>query len=89
MGYHNFSQFISSDNDFFVLRRFDTLHARVLLGLQDKLSQVDERLEAIETRHRQEDVSDVHNGSFRQEKLQERKNLLVKARGMLRTYSMY
>lgn len=67
LGYRSFSQFVSSDNDLFVLRRFGTLSARVLLALQDQLSQVEEQLEALGEHHRRNDVQDIRNASFREE----------------------
>ncbi|KAJ2901931.1 hypothetical protein MKZ38_001232 [Zalerion maritima] len=41
MGYADFSRVVASDPDFFVLRRFDTLNARVLLTLHDNIAELD------------------------------------------------
>lgn len=87
LGYQAFSKFVASDNDFFILRRFGALTARVLLGLQDQLSQVEENLDALENQLRRRDVPDTHNGSFRQEGQQERKKLVSDAQGLLMKYS--
>lgn len=87
VGYQAFSRFVSSDNDFFVLRRFGALSARVLLRLQDQLTQIEEDLEALETHHRQKEVPDVHNGTFREETLKDREKLIGDAQRLLRKYS--
>src|SRR5256885_335977 len=52
IGYEGFSTFVASDNDFFFLRRFGTLHARVLLSLQDQLVELEQRLKDLEKSHR-------------------------------------
>lgn len=86
-GYRSFCEFVSSDEDFFVLRRFGALSARVLLELQDQLARLEERLETTEQQLRQNDVPDVHNGSFRQETQAQRKEIISEAQHVLREYS--
>ena len=88
-GYQSFSKFVASDNDFFILRRFGALSAQVILALQDELSCLERDLEVIEKRHREKDAPDVHNGSFREETQQDRKQLLLDARPLLREYSRW
>ncbi|TDZ67894.1 hypothetical protein CTRI78_v002716 [Colletotrichum trifolii] len=44
IGYKGYSEFVSSEDDFFLLRRFDTLNTRVALALQDEVSQLEEEL---------------------------------------------
>ena len=85
-GYRSFCGFVSSDEDFFVLRRFGALSARVLLNLQDQLARLEEELEAIEQKLRQRDKN-VHNGSFRGETDEKRKNIITEAQHVLREYS--
>ncbi len=87
IGYQSFSAFVASDNDFFVLRRFGALSARVLLGLQDQLSRVEEDLEALEKKARDVNAPDVHNGSFRQETQRDREALTCQAQRLLKEYS--
>ncbi len=87
LGYQSFSKFVASDNDFFTLRRFGALTARVLLGLQDQLSQLEEKLDVLEKQHRRGDIFDIHNGSFRQDTLAERKKLISEAQEILVKYS--
>ncbi|KAK0514330.1 hypothetical protein JMJ35_002947 [Cladonia borealis] len=85
-GYRLFCEFVSSDEDFFVLRRFGALSARVLLNLQDQLARLEEELEAIEQKLRQRDKN-VHNGSFRGETDEKRKNIITEAQHVLREYN--
>ena len=88
-GYRSFSRFVSSDKDFYMLRRFGALSARVLLDLQDQLTVLEEDLERLDQHHRQKDVPDLHNGSFREETQTKRKRLVSKAKGVLREYSKH
>ena len=87
IGYQCFSSFVASDNDLFVLRRFSALSARVLLGLQDQLSRLEENLDYLEKRAREKDAPDVHNGSFRQETQEDREDIICQAQRLLREYS--
>ena len=87
IGYRYFASFVASDNDFFVLRRFSALSARVLLGLQDQLSRLEDNLEVLEERAREKAAPDVHNGSFRQETQEDREDLICQAQRLLREYS--
>ena len=59
----------------------------MLLGLQDQLSQLEEDLEAVEKMAREREAPVVHNGSFRQEKMKERQDLVDQAQGLLKEYS--
>ena len=86
-GYRSFCEFVSSDDNFFVLRRFGALSARVLLNLQDQLACLEEELEAREQELRQTD-EDIHNGSFRGDTDGKRKNIITEAQRVLREYSM-
>ena len=88
-GYQSFSAFVASDNEFFVLRRFGALSARVLLGLQDQLSCLEQDLGALEKRVREKNAPDRHNGSFRQDTLEDRQALVSQAQSLLRDYSQY
>ena len=86
-GYRSFCEFVSSDEDFFVLRRFGNLSARVLLDLQDQLARLEGELEEIEQQLRQRDAPDLHNGSFRQDSQTRRKEIILEAQRVLREYS--
>ncbi|KAJ8133125.1 hypothetical protein O1611_g509 [Lasiodiplodia mahajangana] len=48
IGYKKFTAYAASDPDFFALRRFDRLHTRSLLTLQDQLCELEERLDQID-----------------------------------------
>jgi hypothetical protein len=76
IGYHAFSSFISSDNDFFFLRQFGTLHARVLLALQDEIVALESKLQDLDRWASRKEERDLHNGSFRQDCVKERVGLL-------------
>jgi hypothetical protein len=87
LGYRAFSDLLASDDSLLMVRRFSVLTARVLLGLQDGLARDEERLAALERELAAKDAADVHNGSFRQESQQKRKDLLVDIEAKLRKYS--
>jgi hypothetical protein len=76
IGYRGFSAFLASDNDFLVFRRFGAINARLLLYLQDEIAVLEQDLEHLEILHSQDSAIDIHNGSFRQETLPQRKKLL-------------
>jgi len=52
-GYPDFSEWMDSSHDFFVVRRFGKLNARVLLAMQDKISQREELLETLDRNARE------------------------------------
>jgi hypothetical protein len=87
IGYRGFTSFITSDNDFFILRRFSTLTARVLLSLQDELSELEEQLTVIDARLSDPLAEDIHNGSFREETSETRLELIREVDRKLRSYS--
>jgi hypothetical protein len=89
LGYRAFCDLVASDNSLLIVRHFSVLTARVLLSLQDALTQDEERLEKLERQLAAKDAADVHNGSFRQESQQKRKELLQEIDGKPRKYSMY
>lgn len=88
LGYRAFSEFIASDNDFFVIRRFGTLNARIILALQDQLSQLEETLNKLDTKYSQVDWQDVNNGSFREDTQADRRTIISDIRTALLEYSM-
>lgn len=67
VGYKVFSRWIASDPNFFVLRRFGTLNARVALSLQDEIAQLEEKLDYMDKHYSDRTTQDVHNGTFRDE----------------------
>jgi hypothetical protein len=88
LGCEEYSSFIASDDDFFVIRRFSTLTARVILALQDQLSQIEEQLESLERQLKIPEAGLVHNGSFQEEMHSSRTELVLKANLKLREYSL-
>ncbi|GAB1311867.1 hypothetical protein MFIFM68171_02077 [Madurella fahalii] len=85
IGYKDFTAFLSSDDDFFVLRRFDQLHARVLLVLQDNLVKIEEDIDELDQQPIACNASGAGGGTIRQD-LPERKELLDSAHKKLREY---
>jgi hypothetical protein len=87
VGYRGFSAFLASDDDFLIFRRFGALNARLLLYLQDEIVVLEEQLRRLEEKHAHPTAADIHNGSFRQEALPERKALLDTISKKVREYS--
>ncbi|KAI8633267.1 hypothetical protein F5Y19DRAFT_294844 [Xylariaceae sp. FL1651] len=50
IGYKDFAAYVASDPDFFAFRRFDRLHTRTLLSLQDQLSELEQQLDLMDKR---------------------------------------
>lgn len=88
LGYPAFCEWSASDNDFFVLRRFKVLNTRVLLRMQDSISQLEEELAAIDSENSQLGISPVNNGSFRHDTVERREEILTEAHSKLKDYSM-
>ena len=87
IGYLGFSRFAASDNDFFAVRRFDVVSVRVLLAMEDRLSQLEESLARIGLQSTASEAPDLNNGSFRQDPNQERVRLLAELQTALLDYS--
>jgi hypothetical protein len=62
IGYKGYSEFIASDNDFFILRRFGPASARVALRLQDKVAVLVEQLRDLDKQYSLREADDIHNG---------------------------
>lgn len=86
-GYPAFCDWSASDNDLFVLRRFKALNTRVLLRMQDSISQLEEELIEIDAENSQMGSSPVNNGSFRDEMVERREEILIEAGLKLKEYS--
>jgi hypothetical protein len=63
-GYPAFSQFMASENDFFLLRRFGEMNARVLLHLQWRISQLEEKIHEIDESCKTDGNTQARNNSF-------------------------
>lgn len=71
-GYPRLAAFMSIDANFLMVKRFDVLHMRYLLFLQDTMTELQERLDACDDA---EDVQ-LHNSSRRQDGNETRKTLM-------------
>lgn len=89
VGYRDFCEFAASDHDFLLLRRFDKLTTRALLALQDEIVELEDQLESFENRLMQSGASDVHNGTFREEKQEVRVALVKEIHSKLRIYCQW
>jgi hypothetical protein len=69
-----------------VLRRFDKLNARVLLTLQAQLSELEERLEGLDSKCSAKDAPDIDNGTCRADQ-PDRAEVIVQISSKLREYS--
>ncbi|OBT63849.1 hypothetical protein VE03_06580 [Pseudogymnoascus sp. 23342-1-I1] len=65
IGYKGYSEFISSENDFYILRSFRSLNTRIALALQDEITALEHQIDKLDTRYSRRDADDIHNGSFR------------------------
>lgn len=86
-GYPAFANFVASDADFFVLRRFDRLNARVLLSLQDDICHIEEQLDEIDRSCAAKNAGDINNGTVRYDEVEERRELIDQAGSKLKEYS--
>lgn len=78
-GYRVFSRWMASDQAFFILRRFGTLNTRVLLAMQDEIVELEEKLNFMDEEYSRKDfISNVDNGTFRDEPFADRRELVTK-----------
>ena len=93
IGYRVFSQWVATDQSFFVVRRFGALGARVALSLQDKVVMREEELEALDKESSRKDENDskiINNGTFRDDIVKRRRELIEdELPDMLTKYCMY
>ncbi|KAK8121796.1 phytase [Apiospora sp. TS-2023a] len=75
VGYRGYSEFIASDDDLLVFRRFSVLNARVLLSLQDKVCELEKELLELDKAYSGKNTDDFNNGTFRED-LPDRAELL-------------
>ena len=77
------STWASSDDDFFVVRRFQKLGARVILMMQDNIARLEEELNAEDRRAREKGLD---CGTFRDEPSGQRVAILSEISLRLREY---
>ncbi|KAM7185330.1 hypothetical protein V8F33_012448 [Rhypophila sp. PSN 637] len=85
IGYKDFARHASSNDDFLVLRRFDRVHCRLLLMLQDQVVELESELDALDTRLSKRSAPDLDNGSMRND-VAERKDLLDRLHRRVQEY---
>ncbi|KAJ8112218.1 hypothetical protein ONZ43_g5440 [Nemania bipapillata] len=85
VGYRGYTKLIASEDDFFILRRFNLLNIRVALLLQDEIAVLENELDEIDEKASRKDSEDVHNGSFRQDQ-DDRMIVLNKIRKQIMKY---
>lgn len=88
LGYPAFSKWMSSSDDFLVLRRFSTLNVRVLLLLQDRIVRLEEDLGRYDEAARQAPDEFANSGSFRLDAWEDRRTILNQLLPLLEQYSM-
>ena len=87
IGYRGYCDFLETDTELLILRRFGALSTRVLLALQDELVELESQLDRLEDTLARSDGPDWHNGSFRQETNETRLVLVREIDSKLRAYS--
>ncbi|KAI1094634.1 hypothetical protein F5B19DRAFT_490166 [Rostrohypoxylon terebratum] len=87
IGYEGYSNFIASDDEFFVLRRFNALNVRIALLLQDEISKLENELSEIDRDCSKKSASDINNGTLRHDEVEDRTEILNKIRRKIRNYN--
>lgn len=87
LGYPSFSKWMSSSDDFLVLRRFSTLNVRVLLLLQDRIVRLERDLGRYDEAARQAPDEFANSGSFRLDAWEDRKIIMNQLLPLLEQYS--
>ncbi|RSL60017.1 hypothetical protein CEP54_006973 [Fusarium duplospermum] len=88
IGYKGYTEFISSEDDWFILRRFDTLNVRVSLALQDEISVLEKKLRELDEGYSQRGSLDRHNGRFRGD-VEDRRALIERISDKLYKYNAF
>ena len=86
-GYPGFSKWMSSADDFFVLRRFGQLNIRIILLMQDRIVRKEDELAHLDqfSRGQRDRLADC--SSLRSEPLPQREAILDELRCLLKEYS--
>ncbi|KAI0129593.1 hypothetical protein BJ170DRAFT_681088 [Xylariales sp. AK1849] len=85
IGYKGFARYVSLSDDFFTLRRYDRLHCRVLLTLQDRIARLEEELDLLDDSLSGKNSTDVDNGTVRNDQVK-RRELIKSISEELRNY---
>lgn len=86
-GYPAFSAWIASSDDFFLLRRFGSLNARVLLMIQDEIVRKEDELQSIDLQSQTGPDNLGDCSSFRYEPQPRREKILQELKVLLKEYS--
>jgi hypothetical protein len=86
LGYKTFASWMSSGHDFFVIRRFDSLNARIILMVQWEVSELEKELKELDDQFSAREYPARDNGTFQRDD-PKRKRLLQKIYQKLRQYS--
>lgn len=86
LGYPGFATWGASSKDAFVLRRFNALHARVILSMQDQIVRKEDELQSLD-RWCTTRPDDIDNGTFRHDMEPRRNAVLDDLRIRLKEYS--
>ena len=81
-GYPRFSALIGTHPSFYVCRRFSTLHARLLLQKQDRITKLERQLQHID----KEELQPLFLGSLRRDRNQGRERVLADIDEALQDY---
>ena len=86
IGIKGYSEFVASDDDFLIFRRFGTLNTRLALALQDEISVFEQQLLDLDKGYSDKNGKDMNNGSFRDD-MDDRAELLERIREKMQRYS--
>ena len=86
IGIKGYSEFLASEDDLLIFRRFGALNTRVLLALQDEVSVLEQQLNEMDTVCGDKKGEDYNNGTFRDD-MPDRADLLNHLREKLYQYS--
>lgn len=84
-GYPKLCEDIASAENLLLVRRFNKLHARAILQLQDEIVRKEEDLDMIDA-HYQEPGSEKNSGTMRQDLSVKRQSIIREVRSMLKEY---
>ena len=86
IGYKGYSEFLASESNFLVFKRFNTADTRIALVLQDRVSELTERLKEVDEKYSDKSAKDVNSSSLRRDQ-PDRKLLLQELHEALVKYS--
>ena len=83
VGYAGLVSFMT-ENDAIIFRRFDDVHMRLLLFLQNEIAQLEIKLKRLDEINKEMDG--MHDGSLRGDSADERMKVMLRLRGTVRDY---